>query len=89
MSTEAINEATMRELIESGAVRAITVVGQGEGWAVEIEVGTRRRVLRSAREPVRLWKSLDRLARWLREDLGVAEWAVDARQYTPAQRSVA
>ena len=86
--SDAITEATLRELLDSGAVRAITVVGQGEGWAVEIEVGTRRRVLRSARDPVRIWKSLDRLAGWLR-GMGVAEWSVDAKQYTPQQRSVA
>ena len=86
--SDAITEATLRELLDSGAVRAITVVGQGEGWAVEIEVGTRRRVLRSARDPVRIWKSLDRLAGWLR-GMGVAEWSVDAKQYTPQQRSAA
>ena len=88
MSNEGINEATMRELLDSGAVRAVVVIGQGDGWAVEIEVGTRRRVLRSAREPVRIWKSLDRLARWL-HGFGIAEWSVDARQFAPQQRSAA
>ena len=87
--SDAITEATLRELLDSGAVRAVTIVAQGNAWAVQVEVGTRWRVLRSARDDVRWWKSLDRLARWLREDLGVADWSVDARQYTPQQRSVA
>jgi len=28
---------------------------------------------------------MDRLTRWLRSDLGVSEWTVDARQYHPGQ----
>jgi len=86
--SDGISEATLRELIASGAVRAVVIVGQGSGWAVQVEVGTRRRVLRSAREPIRWWKSMDRLTRWLRSDLGVPEWTVDARHYNPDQRSV-
>ena len=84
-----ITEATLRELLDSGAIRSVALVAQGDGWAVQVEVGTRWRTLRSAREPVRWWRSLDRLARWLRADLGIAEWSVDARQYAPAQRSTA
>lgn len=83
-----ITEATLRELLDSGAVRAIHIVGQAEGWAVEAELGTHRRVLRSARSPVRWWKSMDRLTRWLRGDLGIAEWTVDAENYEPARRMV-
>lgn len=85
--SKSITEATLRELLDSGAVRAVQIVGQGTGWAVQVEVGMRRRTLRSAREPVRWWRSLDRLARWLRDDLGIAEWSVDARQYQPGQRN--
>lgn len=87
--SDAINEATLRELLDSGAVRGIVIIGEGDSWAVEAEIGTQRRVLRSDRSPVRVWKSMDRLARWLREDLGIAEWRVDATRYTPAQKGVA
>ncbi|OOC08864.1 hypothetical protein [Thioalkalivibrio halophilus] len=86
--SDAITEATLRELLDSGAVRAVTIVAQGNAWAVQVEVGTRWRVLRSARDDVRWWKSLDRLARWL-HGLGISEWSVDARQFAPQQRSVA
>ena len=84
-----ITEATLRELLDSGAVRSVAIVAQGDAWAVQVEVGTRWRVLRSAREPVRWWRSLDRLARWLKDDLGIVEWSTDARLYTPVQRSAA
>ena len=88
MADDSIHETTMRELLDSGSVRAIAVVAQGDAWAVQVEVGTRWRSLRSAREPVRVWKSLDRLARWLKDDIGIVEWSTDARLYTPVQRSV-
>jgi len=86
--SDGIAEATLRELLASGAVRSVQVVGEAEGWAVQIEVGTRRRILRSARSPIRWWRSMDRLTRWLRDDLGVVEWSVDARHYNPGQRPV-
>ena len=86
--SDGISEATLRELLASGAVRHLVVVGAAEGWAVQVEIGMRRKVLRSARAPVRWWKSMDRLTRWLRDDLGVVEWSVDARHYNPGQRPV-
>jgi len=86
--TESISETTLRNLISMGAVRRVSVIGQGASWAIQIEVGTQRRTLRSTRAPVRWWKSMDRLTRWLRRDLGIAEWTVDARHYNPDQQSV-
>ena len=86
--SDGVSEATLRELLASGAVRGVIVVGESSGWAVQVEIGTRRRVLKSARAPVRWWKSMDRLTRWLREELGVVEWSVDARHYHPGQKSV-
>jgi len=85
---ETCNEATLRDLVDAGAIRAVQVVAQGDAWCMEIQVGTAWRRLRSKRGPIRWWKSLDRLARWLRDEIGIAEWSVDARQYQPAQRSV-
>jgi len=78
----------LRSLISMGAVRRVSVIGQGASWAIQIEVGTQRCMLRSTRAPVRWWKSMDRLTRWLREELGVVEWSVDARHYHPGQKSV-
>ena len=82
-----ITETGLIDLIDAGAVRAVAIVAQGDAWAVQIQIGTQWRTVRSKREDVRWWKSLDTAARWL-HGLGIAEWSVDARQYAPVQRSV-
>lgn len=81
-----ITESALRDLLDGGAVRSVSVVAQGDAWAVQVQIGTRSRTIGSKREDVRWWKSLDTAARWL-NGLGVAEWSVDARQYAPAQRA--
>ena len=66
-----ITEATARELVSTGVVRSIQVLRHGDAWAVVIRVGLRDRVIRSQRERVRTWRSLDTIANWA-VDLGVA-----------------
>ena len=66
-----ITEATARELVSTGAVRSVQVLRYNGAWAVVIRVALRDRVIRSQRERVRTWRSLDTVANWA-VDLGVA-----------------
>ena len=60
-----ITEDTTRELIATGVVRVLQVVHHGDaGWAVLVRVGVQNRVVRSQREKIRTWRSLDTLANW-------------------------
>jgi len=82
-----LTEGTLRDLVEAGAVRNVSVAAQGEGWVVLAEVGTRWKPVHNTRGRVKEWKSLDSLAGFLRDKLGVVRWSVEASQYAPAQRS--
>lgn len=67
-----IQETTLRELVDAGAVRALRAVQSADGsWALVAQVGMAERTLRSAREPVRTWRRLDTMYRWTRQTLGV------------------
>ena len=70
-----ITEATARELVSTGAVRVVQVVRHGDAWAIVIRVALRDRVIRSQRERVRTWRSLDTVAAWAAA-LGVAGFEV-------------
>lgn len=70
-----ITEATARELVSTGAVRVVQVVRHGDAWAIVIRVALRDRVIRSQRERVRTWRSLDTVAAWV-SALGVVGFEV-------------
>jgi len=59
-----ITEATTKELIATGVVRVLQVVHHDDAWAVLVRLGVQNRVVRSQRETIRTWRSLDTVAIW-------------------------
>ena len=73
-----ISEDTFRILINAGSVRKVTIQpapwNGKDRWAVILKLGMDEAVIKSAREDVRTWASLDSLARWLKtQGVGVVE----------------
>jgi hypothetical protein len=73
-----ISEETFRILVNAGSVRKITLQpapwNGRERWAVVLKLGMDEAVIKSAREDVRTWASLDSLARWLKtQGVGVVD----------------
>jgi len=73
-----ISEDTFRILVHAGSVRKVTIQpapwNGKDRWAVILKLGMDEAVIKSAREEVRTWASLDSLARWLKtQGVGVVE----------------
>ena len=68
---------TLKTLIEAGSVRDALAVADGRKWRAEINVGMSRRAISTKRGELRMWSSLDSLARYLKE-VGIVKWSVDA-----------
>ncbi len=73
-----ISEDTFRILVNAGSVRKVTIQpapwNGKDRWAVILKLGMDEAVIKSAREEVRTWASLDSLARWLKtQGVGVVE----------------
>ncbi len=73
-----ISEETFRILVNAGSVRKITLQpapwNGKDRWAVVLKLGMDEAVIKSAREDVRTWASLDSLARWLKtQGVGIVE----------------
>jgi len=76
VSRRGVLESEARMLVESGAVRSVSIEpAPGDGWAVVLRVGLDERPVRSKREDVRTWSSVDTLVRWLKR-LGVADASI-------------
>lgn len=76
-----ITEETFRILVNAGSVRKVTIQlapwNGRDRWAVVLKLGMEEATIKSAREDVRTWASLDSLARWLKaQGCGVAELRV-------------
>lgn len=83
MATETIDQKTLSQLVEAGAVRAAHVVGHGNGWAIAAKYGLTERFLAAQRGDVRVFRKLETLVNFLR-DLGISRFDVDAAGYDPA-----
>jgi len=82
MATETIDQKTLSQLVEAGAVRAAHVVGQKGGWGVLFRYGMTERPLAAQRGNVRVFKRFETIVSYLRE-MGIVHFDVDATQYDP------
>lgn len=82
MATETIDQKTLAQLVEAGAVHAAHIVGHGNGWTMAAKYGLTERFLAAKRGDVRVFRKLETLVRFLRE-LGISRFDVDATGYDP------
>ena len=75
-----IDQATLVNLIEAGAIHGTHVVGQSDGWEVVVKYGRIQKSLAAKRGEVRIFRKLDTLDRFLR-GIGLVQYQVDARQF--------
>ena len=83
-SPETIDGKAVHNLVEADAIRGATVLGQKGGWAVLIRYGALERAVAAqhAKTP-RLWRDLAAAAAYVRDELGLARFEVDARAHEP------
>jgi hypothetical protein len=81
----AIQLASLRELVDAGAVRAATILGQKGGWAVLVRYGMTERMLaaKNTGHP-RLFATLDGAAKVLRE-VGLGTFEVNVANFEPGR----
>lgn len=81
---DTIDGKAVQSLVEAHAIRGATVLGQPGGWAILVRYGAVERAVAAqrARKP-RLWRNLATAATFVREELGVARFEVDALNHEP------
>lgn len=84
LTSETIDQATLVNLVQAGAVHDTNVIGQPGGWEVVVRYGKVRRALAIRRGEVRIFRKLDTLDNFLR-GIGLHQYQVDASQFDPAR----
>ena len=81
---EIIDGKAVQSLVEAQAIRGAVVLGQPGGWAVLVRYGALERAIAAqrARKP-RLWRNLATAAAFVRDELGLARFEVNALEHAP------
>jgi hypothetical protein len=82
MSAQTIDQKTLTNLVEAGAVRAAHVVGHGNGWAMMAKYGMTERFLAVKQGDVRVFRKFETLVNFLR-DMGISQFDVNTANYDP------
>lgn len=80
----AIDTAMARHLVDAQAIRGASIIGQPGGWAVMLKIGMHERPLaaqRSGGKP-RTWRSLDACVAFLKAELHLARFDLDATHHS-------
>lgn len=80
LTSETIDQATLVNLVQAGAVHEANVIGQPGGWEVVVRYGKVRRALAIKRGDVRIFRKLDTLDSFLR-GIGLPQYQVDSREF--------
>lgn len=79
---DTIDRTTLEHLVEAGAVKGASIVGQPGGWGVVVHYGLTERVLAARRGAIRNFKKFETLVQYLKS-IGLAKYQVDATEYEP------
>ena len=81
-TADTIDRTTLEHLVEAGAIRSASIVGQPGGWGVVFQYGLTERVLAARRGAIRIYRKFETLVEYLKS-IGIAKYQVDATDYEP------
>jgi hypothetical protein len=85
MDNKTITHATLKQLINDGVIRSVSVVALGGRWELLVQYGRVEKYLRSTNnQNRRTWSKLDTVQRYL-ADMGVRQFSVDAAGFIPGE----
>jgi hypothetical protein len=86
--SDTIKIEILRELAKSGAVREITLLGNGAVVNIIAKVGMGERLLVARSGRARQFRDLNRAARFIRNDLGLALAGLNLANWNPDQKAI-
>ncbi|GAW86423.1 conserved hypothetical protein [Bathymodiolus platifrons methanotrophic gill symbiont] len=87
MQSGTVDHNTLKHLVEAGAVKSATVVGQGASWSLIAQVGNNDKTLLSKSRKVREFKRFETIVKYLR-DLGIVHFNTDTEKFDPTQKTM-
>lgn len=89
MSTETIEHAVLKQLSDTGMIKSVTAVADGDSWRLVFTVGNTSKVLKARNsQSIRAFRKLETLSRYLKEEFNINHYEVDQTNYDPSQKSL-
>lgn len=86
---DVIDSKAVRGLVEAKAIKGAIILGRPGGWAVVIRYGSVERTIAAQRSRrMRLWRNLNTAASFVRDELGMGRFEVDAVEHDASARGV-
>ena len=82
-----MDEKTLRVLVENGAVKKVSIVGQGGILHIEIITSAGNQTATTLKGKLKTWSSLDSAAKWVKS-LGVGFVNVNLEKWVPSQKAI-
>ncbi len=89
MSTQTIDSAMARRMVEASAIHGASIIGRPGGWSVMLKLGKVEKLLGTQRtDKPRTWRSLDTCMDYLRNELHIVRVdLLDATHYSEGDAS--
>ncbi|WP_431323142.1 hypothetical protein [Rhizobium sp. YTU87027] len=84
-SPETIDGKTVKSLASAHALNNAVVLGRPGGFAVLVKYGTDQRAVAAQRSrQMRIWRNLNTVAAYVRDELGIARFEIDMTEHDPS-----
>lgn len=87
MSSEMITTKVLKELAAAGSIRSVVLVGVPGGVAIRAQYGMIERTLQTDLGHVRVFRTVDAAAKFVRHSLKIARAELDLANWNPDQRA--
>lgn len=84
----AVNEKTIRALVEAGAIKKVYIIADGATVHVDVVTQSGAITATTNKGSIKTWASLDSSAKWIR-NLGVGSAVLEISRWLPGQKRMA
>jgi len=82
-----MNEKTLRALVDAGAIKRMSIIGQGAIFYVEAKTPTEVVTASTLKGDLKTWSTLDSAGKWVRA-LGIGKAEIELANWQPGQRGM-
>jgi hypothetical protein len=83
-----MDERTIRNMVEAGAVKQVRIIADGSLFHVDVVTANKGAItVLTSKGAIKTWSVLDSAAKWVRA-LGIGRASLDIAQWRPHQKSL-
>ena len=83
-----MDEKTIRNMVEAGAVKQVHIIANGPLFHVDVVTTNKGAItVLTSKGTIKTWSALDSAAKWVRA-LGIGRASLDIAQWRPAQKTL-